>query len=130
MVIGAQQTVLFGSQAGNGQVPATVEFEALEPRDYYIGSRSNIPEYTVSGVSESHDRFGGTTFTGMVEMTAGQADDDMVAVSVVLRDDAGSMVGGYSGFVTCGKVGQKAAFEVQVQNAPEHASFEVFAQQW
>ena len=130
MVIGAQQTVLFGSQAGNGQVPATVEFETLDPRDYYIGSRSNIPEYAVSGVSESHDRFGGTTFTGMVEMTAGQADDDMVAVSVVLRDDAGSMVGGYSGFVTCGKVGQKAAFEVQAQNAPEHASFEVFAQQW
>lgn len=130
MVIDAQQTVLFGSQAGNGQVPATVEFEALEPRDYYIGSRSNVPAYTVSGVSESHDRFGGTTFTGMVEMTAGQADDDMVAVSVVLRDDAGSIVGGYSGFVTCDKVGQKAAFEVQAQNAPEYASFEVFAQQW
>lgn len=130
MVIDAQRTVLYGSQAGNGEAPATVEFEALEPREYNIGSRTNVPEYVVSGVAESSDRYGGTTFTGTVEMTSGQAEDDMVAISVVLRDAAGSIVAGYNGFVTCGKVGEKATFEVLAQNAPEHASFEVSAQQW
>lgn len=134
-VVPAGQTVYFGSLAGGGAVPATVEIAPIQPEDYNIESEANTAAaFTVSGVRAVSNGFGGYNFAG--EVTTDKAADadgfsGQVAITVVLRDENGAIVYGCTDFTSCPDVGQTAPFEVMaMSNLPEYASMEAYALQW
>lgn len=125
-------TTYFGSQAGNGTAPATVEFKVIGLRDYQVESGS-ASSFEVVEAREVEVGLGGTSYTGEVRtVSAGEDGLDMggVAITVVLRDDEGGIVYGNTGFASAANVGETSSFEVSCYGIPEHASFEAYAQPW
>lgn len=130
-------TTYFGGQAGNGTEPATVEFTVHEPELYNIHTQEGAgTSFAVGNTALVPDGFGGLTCTGEVALADGSAWDDslaasgMVAVSVVLRNDAGDLVYGSSTFVDAPQEGREASFQVPLYNVPDYATYEVYAQIW
>lgn len=136
MAIGPGETVYFGSQAGNGMAPATVEFDVIEPQAYQIAGEESAPsvDFAISNTGETVDSLGNLNFTG--ELTAhgtpqGQlAGTSQAAVSVVLRDSAGAIIYGASTFVSLPADGEATAFQIPAYGAPDYASYEIHAQIW
>lgn len=133
--IPAGETRFFGFQAGNGTAPAAVEFTPINPPDYALGSAGDTTAaFTVPGAREVSDGMGGIKFVGEVTTDREGGDGDygsQVALTVVLRDESGSIIYGGTGFASRPAVGETTSFEVLTLGAPEdYASFEVYAQQW
>lgn len=121
------QTVAFGSQAGNGEAPATVEF-ALISADFTRNPMNKPCSYQIDGVSDRKDSYGGVDWVGQITNTS-ENDADMVCVSVILYKD-GAIVGGYSGFVDSLAAGMTQSFEVMGYGVPEYDSYETYAMTW
>ena len=85
--------------------------------------------FKIVGLRANKDLFG-TTFTG--ELVNNNSDSfHMVAVSVLLRDHAGKLVAGYSGFADDVPASGKVAFEVSsLGEVPDGATIEAYAQPW
>lgn len=130
-------TTYFGGQAGNGTAPAAVEFTLHEPEAYNVHVQEGAaPSFAVGNTALVSDGFGGQVCTGEVSAESGAGADGslimsgMVAVSVILRNDAGAMVYGASTFIDEPARGQKASFEIPLSYVPDYASYEVHAQIW
>ena len=130
------ETTYFGSQAGNGNgtVPATVDFTVLEPEDYNYVNSGESASFKADNLSAAPDGYGGEIFSGEISVVKDSArvreQSSMLAVSLVLRDDAGAIVYGYSTFVDWPSEGGSRPFSMDVIDPPAYDSFEVYAQPW
>lgn len=130
------ETTYFGSQAGNGNgtVPATVDFTVLEPEDYNYVNSGESASFRADNLSAASDGYGGEIFSGEISVVKDSArvreQSSMLAVSLVLRDDAGAIVYGYSTFVDWPPEGGSRPFSMDVYDPPAYDSFEVYAQPW
>ena len=83
--------------------PATVDFTVLEPDDYSYVNSSESASFKADNLSAAPDGYGGEIFSGEISVVKDSArvreQSSMLAVSLVLRDDAGAIVYGYSTFV-------------------------------
>lgn len=132
----AGETVYFGSETGNGNgiVPATVDFTVLEPDDYSYVNSSESASFKADNLSAAPDGYGGEIFSGEISVVKDSArvreQSSMLAVSLVLRDDAGAIVYGYSTFVDWPSEGGSRPFSMDVIDPPAYDSFEVHVQPW
>lgn len=132
----AGETVYFGSEIGNGNgiVPATVDFTVLEPDDYSYVNSSESASFKADNLSAAPDGYGGEIFSGEISVVKDSArvreQSGMLAVSLVLRDEAGAIVYGYSTFVDWPPEGGSRPFSMDVFDPPAYDSFEVYAQPW
>ena len=132
----AGETVYFGSEIGNGNgiVPATVDFTVLEPDDYSYVNSSESASFKADNLSAAPDGYGGEIFSGEISVVKDSArvreQSSMLAVSLVLRDDAGAIVYGYSAFVDWPSEGGSRPFSMDVIDPPAYDSFEVHVQPW
>lgn len=132
----AGETVYFGSEIGNGNgiVPATVDFTVLEPDDYSYVNSSESASFKVDNLNAAPDGYGGEIFSGEISVAKDSArvreQSSMLAVSLVLRDDAGAIVYGYSTFVDWPSEGGSRPFSMDVIDPPAYDSFEVHVQPW
>lgn len=133
-LIGPGETIVFGCQAGNGISASTVDFSvgtssASETRE----TDKKGEKYVFTNQSVHEDSIGNASFTGEVEkQNADEAIEpsDTAAVSLILRDESDSIVGGYIDFVTLNADGSKTAFEPSVYNPPAFAGYELHALSW
>ena len=132
----AGETVYFGSEIGNGNgiVPATVDFTVLEPDDYSYVNSSESASFKADNLNAASDGYGGEIFSGEISVVKDSArvreQSSMLAVSLVLRDDAGAIVYGYSTFVDWPSEGGSRPFSMDVIDPPAYDSFEVHVQSW
>lgn len=132
----AGETVYFGSEIGNGNgiVPATVDFTVLEPDDYSYVNSSESASFKADNLSAAPDGYSGEIFSGEISVVKDSArvreQSSMLAVSLVLRDDAGAIVYGYSTFVDWPSEGGSRPFSMDVIDPPAYDSFEVHVQPW
>lgn len=132
----AGETVYFGSETGNGNgiVPATVDFTVLEPDDYSYVNSGESASFKADNLSAAPDGYGGEIFSGEISVVKDSArvreQSGMLAVSLVLRDEAGAIVYGYSTFVDWPPEGGSRPFSMDVYDPPAYDSFEVYAQPW
>ena len=132
----AGETVYFGSEIGNGNgiVPATVDFTVLEPDDYSYVNSSESASFKADNLSAAPDGYGGEIFSGEISVVKDSArvreQSSMLAVSLVLRDDAGAIVYGYSTFVDWPSEGGSRPFSMDVIDPTAYDSFEVHVQPW
>lgn len=129
--IGAGQTIYFASQAGGGGVPATVTIEPVAPLDYQVKPATRLTEFAISNVSQTKDALGLPHFTGMLSVAdAGGEDASMVAVSAVLRNESGDIVGGFSTFLNRPVEGESVAFDIPVYGDIAFAAYDIYVQVW
>lgn len=128
------ETICFGSIAGNGTPPESVEFTIARPADYDVSKYVvESPKFEVHDVSVVSNGFGGMCFTGEVTYLGGASGASSVgevAVTVVLRDDAGKIVYGTTTYVDCPAEGETTTFEANGGSLPRYASIEAYAQPW
>lgn len=131
--IGPGETLYFGAPAGNGTAPDSVEFALGTPDDYNITDGEDArPVFAFSSVTEAESGFGDTSFTGEVAMSKGTIPElaNDVAVVIVLRDEAGSIIYGNSTYVDIPEPGQSVPFECIAYGAPDYATVEAHALFW
>lgn len=121
------QKVAFGSQAGNGEAPASVEFSLIKA-DFTKNPMNEPCSYQLDGVSDRKDSYGGVDWVGQITNTS-ENDADMVNVSVILYKD-GAIVGGYSGYVDALSAGMTQSFDVMGYDVPEYDAYETYAMTW
>lgn len=132
----AGETVYFGSEIGNGNgiVPATVDFTVLEPDDYSYVNSSESASFKADNLSAAPDGYGGEIFSGEISVVKDSArvreQSSTLAASLVLRDDAGAIVYGYSTFVDWPSEGGSRPFSMDVIDPPAYDSFEAHVQPW
>ena len=133
LVLEPGETVYWGSQAGNGTKPATVDFAPIKPQSYQLKEGAKASRFSVSGTNATTDSIGNTNFTGdLTTVSSGdpQIGPQEVAVVVVLRDETGAILCGTVSFVSTPAEGESTSFEVSMFGAPEFASYDVCAMQW
>lgn len=130
----AGKTVFFGTLAGDGTAPAAVEFAPLPLEDYQVGTSADTSSsFSVIDARPVSDGLGGTKFVGEVtteHMGSERGGMGDVALTVVLRDESGTIVYGDTGYATMPAEGESTAFEVLTHGAPEYDTYEVYAQAW
>ena len=128
------QTVYFASLAGGEVAPDTVEFTPCASEDYnVVPFEGETPRFSINGVSAVSDGLGGVNFVGEVKAESAVESDTVVsglAVTVVLRDEGGNIITGFSGFTDLPAQGQSIPFEVNYYDTPEYATVEAYAQVW
>lgn len=133
-VIEPGQTVRFGSQAGNGTPPDSVEFVIARPEDYAVSKNvEEPPVLEVGNVSAVPDGFGGLDFTGEVAYLKGPwpvTSMNQIAVTIILRNGAGEIVYGTTDYTDRPAEGASSTFHVMAGEVPEYATVEAYAQPW
>lgn len=129
MEINPGQELAWGSQAGNGTAPATVEFELSVGSSNWQDADAAEPMFEVSGLSAQDSGYGTVNFVGEVTNLT-DADRDQAAVVVLLRDEAGAIVGGYTSFVSNVSAGGTTSFDVLGYGVPAYDAIEGSAQPW
>lgn len=129
-----QQTLYWGGQAGNGTLPETVEFSLAQPHNWALSTTGErAVKYSFADVRAVGDGFGGVNFTGEVQQSKDGYKSDcssQIAISVVLRDSAGKIVYGTSGFSHMPLSGEELPFEVAGGKVPAYESIEAYAVPW
>ncbi len=121
----------FGTQAGNGTVPATVEFAVSPGRATYRKTDEKPRQcFEFSNGSEVVGDFN-VSYTGEMTSNVDLGDIRQVWVTVLIRDAEGKICYAENTFVDVPAVGQSMPFEVSIfGDIPEHASFEFFGLPW
>lgn len=123
------QELAWGGQAGNGNAPATVEFELSVGSGNWTDAEPAEPTLEVSGLNAQDSGYGTVNFVGEVTNLT-DADMDQAAVVVLLRDAAGAIVGGYTGFASNVPAGGTTSFDVLGYGVPAYETIEGSAQAW
>lgn len=129
MEINPGQELAWGGQAGNGTAPATVEFELSVGSSNWQDADAAEPMFEVSGLSAQDSGYGTVNFVGEVTSLT-DADVDQAAIVVLLRDEAGAIVGGYTSFVSNVSAGGTTSFDVLGYGVPAYETIEGSAQPW
>lgn len=108
--------------------PATVEFEIVPPDDYSrkAVSKDQKVDLTIEGVTKKEEYFT-TTYLGEVS-NASDKDVDSATVTVVFRNENGSLLSGSSTYVDGLSAGRKAAFELYLFGGESTDNYEIFAE--
>lgn len=133
-VVQPGQTLYFGGLAGNGTVPDSVEFTPIDPYDWALSQPTGAePTFQTSNVSAVPDGFGGVNFTGEVSLKSGEYESTgmgQIAVTVILRDESGSIIYGTIGFASRPTAERSVSFEVTSGQVPAYSSIDVHIQAW
>lgn len=129
------QTQYCASIAGNGAGAATVEFSIGVPSDWGVGrTTGTASSYEVTDAILVSDRFGGSAATGKVRLAV--AGDDMrtvmgnIALTALVRDDAGSIVASGETYIDMIPEGSTASFEIPLFTPATAGTLEVHARTW
>ena len=128
-VIAPGETSTWGGQAGNGTTPATVEFEVSTDEDDWYDPTEAMPTFEVSGASAQDSGYGIVHFVGEVTNTS-DVDASSVCLTVILRDESGAIVGGYSGYVSDLAAGATTSFDITGYSVPAYATLEATGKNW
>ena len=111
---------------------ASVEVSPTQPDDHNVSPASGASEFEVTSLNEVSGVGSTLKFAGEVTCVRDDADstDSMVCVTVVLRDEAGSVVGGWSTYMNRPARGESVAFEVTNVDDVPYATAEAHAQAW
>lgn len=126
-LVGAGETVGFTGKAGDGLVPARVEF-AIDPDSvtWKDGAAATAP-YVVKSFDEQDKLY----FRYEIDGTIVNNTDSYGSganLHVLLFDETGNIVAGYTGSAYRIKASQTKSFLVTLHSAPDHASTEVCTQ--
>jgi hypothetical protein len=128
------ETVGWGGQGNpNGINPSQVSFEVIDPGNNWtpkdqVDPKDYKPFTTLSLNVNTNDFY--TAFTGEIE-NQNNFTFQMVAISIILRNESGKIVVGYTGFIQGISAFGKAPFEVtSLGKVPAYTSFEAYVQQW
>lgn len=128
------QTIYFGFPAGNGVVPASVDFKIKRPTELNLSNNVENPlALSVSNTSAVGNGALSTKFTGEVELTGGEhlgVGMGGAALTVILRNAEGSIVFGNTTFVDGLQEGESTPFEICCFAVPDYATYEIHAQPW
>ena len=129
------ETTYTASLADGGKNVARVDFSVVDPDAWNVREAGDArTTFAIADVSERDDGIGGTAFTG--EVLCASLDPDAmgmgsVAVTVVARNEAGSLVYGTTGYADLPAVGESVPFELSgLSDVPPHARIEAYAQAW
>lgn len=129
-IIYPQQNFVYASQAFDvDEVPANVEIDVLEPKDYQIRNVSTLdnPEYIPLDVINT--TFRTDRIVGEIQNN-NDYDLDSAVVTVIFRDDNGKLVGGTSTFVDSLKANSTTPFDISIHQEFVTDNFEVYANIW
>lgn len=110
--------------------PATVDFTVTTPEGSWEATDETLANvYTVQDNGAKDSEFGAKEFTGTV--TASKALDEATQsrVDVVLLDKDGNIEGGYFKIVDT-EPGKAADYDIFAIDAPDYASYAVYASPW
>lgn len=133
MEISPGQTVYKFGIRGNGTLPSELEFSTALVMDDFAREQVDAPSaFSITGLNASPGTFG-TSFTG--ELTAEHLGSDAeiassAAVTVILRDETGAIVGGTTEYCQLPAEGETVPFETTPLEVPECASMEAHAIPW
>ena len=119
-----------------GKAPTKVDFELIQPDTGNVRPSGSECPMVATNVSAAPDGYGGTVFSGDVAVDAGEFKRefagrcDSLAVTVVLRDEAGSPIYASTDYVTPSADGATTPFSIDVYGAPDYASYDVNVQPW
>lgn len=126
-LVEAGQTIGFAQTLGDGCAPTRVEISLVEDSVEWAAAEGAVPPLIVEEFSEEDKLYFRYEISGMLT-NAMDAYASTVDLSVILRDENGSIVAGYPGEAYHIKAGQTKSFMVTLHTAPDHASVEVYAQ--
>ena len=128
------QTLYWGSLAGNGTPPATVEFSVADLPDYAVSRAvQDYPSFTVEGLSPVTNSLGLLSFTGELTCEGDMPKSSVaneVALTIILRDDQGKIVYGETSFVGGVSSGKTVPFEATLMESASYATAEAHVQPW
>lgn len=130
MSIRPDQELAWGGQAGHGTPPATVEFEVSVGSSNWQDSDPNIEMFRIDGLNVQDSGYGMVHFVGEITSLLEDTNMNQVAVSALLRDANGAIVGGYTGFADNLSAGGTTAFDIIGYGVPDYATVEAWAQPW
>ena len=125
-LVEAGQTVGFAGDAGDGLVPARVEFAIDDASVTWKDGAATSP-FAIESFDEQDKLYFRYEITGSIANVT-DAYESTANLSVLLRDDAGNIVAGYTGSAYRIKAQRAKSFLVTLHSAPEHATTEVYAQ--
>lgn len=127
------ETQYFGFTAGNGTAPASVEFAAVKPEEWYVGVNAEDPaEFVATAVNEVPNGIGGVDFTGEVRKVSGDDGSTAtgLAVTLIFRDAEGDIVFGNTTFPNKPSGDEAVPFSISVYDPPSYATVEAHATYW
>lgn len=133
MAIAPGQTVYKFGIGGNGTLPSELEFSTALGMSGFVHEQADAPSaFSITGLNTSTSMFG-TSFIG--ELAAEHLGSDAeiassAAVTVILRDETGAIVGGTTDFCQLPAEGETVPFETTPLEVPEYASIEAHAIPW
>ena len=126
------ETFFDADQAGDGNVPASIDFTPVAPDDYNMSQTKTASSFSVLSLSEKKGNLGETSFVG--ELRTDKAGNvpfsKQVMVTVHLRDAEGKLVAGYFSFVPAPAEGETTSFSVKKFDDIQYASAEAYAEPW
>lgn len=126
-LIGPGETVGFAGEAGNGWTPTDVEITVDTDSTVWIEAGDWEDPFTVVSYEEEDKLYYRYEVSGQL---CNNTDDYVSAVRlcILMRDETGAIVAGYTGEAYRIKSGQTKDFLLTMNTAPDHASVEVWAQ--
>lgn len=125
--IGPGETIGFAGECGTGLAPSSVSIEILEGSAEFYDASQYRPMFSLVGYEEQDKLYYRYEVTGSIEnLTPSYVGT--VRLSVLMLDEEGAIVAGYSGEAYKIKSGQVKDFLLTMNTAPDHASVEVWAQ--
>ena len=124
---GAGETVGFAGEAGDGTVPARVEFDINQDTiTWKQGDAARAP-FVIESFDEQDKLYFRYEITGSILNTT-DAYESTANLYVLLRDQNGRIAAGYTGSAYRIKAQRTKDFLVTLHSAPDHATTEVYAQ--
>lgn len=126
-LVGPGQTIGFAGDAGDGWQPARVEFSLSEGSTAWEPADGFAEPFTIESFEDTDKLYFRYEVTGQIANHTGDYAST-ADLSIILRDDAGAIIAGYTGSAYRMKADRTKDFLVTLQSAPAHASCAVYAQ--
>ncbi len=126
-LIGPNVRIGFAGTAGNGWSPSKVSIEVVEGSTQWQSAKSYQAPFSIESFSEEDKLYFRYEITGKIKNLTGSYAST-ADLSLILRDESGSIVAGYTGSAYRIKADRVKDFLVTMHSAPEHALVEVYAQ--
>ena len=118
------------AEGGEVVKPATVEFSISTPEGSWQATDQKLADvYTVQDNGATDSDFGAKEFTGTVTASESLDGAAQSRVDVVLLDGNGKIEGGFFKIVDT-QPGQAADYDIFAIDAPDYASYAVYASPW
>ncbi|ACV21681.1 Uncharacterised protein [Slackia heliotrinireducens] len=125
--IGPGESIGYAGIAGEGLVPDRVDITVDGATTVWQDADGYTPIFTVDSYEEQDKLYFRYEITGKVgNHTGGYVSN--VPLCVLLRDDEGNIVAGYTGAAYRIKDGRSKDFTVTMHSAPSHASVDIYPQ--